>query len=917
MKLKKLLLLALVLVTLHVSADEYPSYLKMEGNRIIGCDKNTLPKNLVIPAGVTEIWTDAFNGCTSLESVTIPDSVTVIIDGAFEDCKSLKSVTIPDSVTVIGGGAFGGCTSLTSITIPDSVTVIGGGAFGGCTSLTSITIPDSVTEIGNVAFYGCTSLKSVTIPGCVTIIHPTAFADCTSLTSVNISGSVTEISENAFCNCTSLKSVNISGSVKRIGGKAFDNCTSLKNITFGGTKAQWTFELDGFKEIGNNVTVHCSDGNAERINKNAKKIVIPSGVTKIRREAFYYYDSLESITIPDSVTEIGGGAFDGCTSLKSITFGGTKAQWTFGLAGFNRVGNNVTVHCSDGNAERINKNAKNIVIPYGVTKIGNRAFDGRKSLESVTIPGSVTEIGDDAFCNCTSLKSINIPDSVTEIGDDAFYGCTSLKSVTIPDSVTEIGDGAFKECTSLTSINIPDSVTLIYTEAFDGCESLKDITFGGSKAQWNYELAGFNAVGDDVTVHCSDGDAEPINKNARKIVIPYGVTEIGHHAFEGYTSLMSVNIPGSVTVIGGGAFRSCTSLMIINFGGTKAQWTFGLAGFNAVGDDVTVHCSDGDAEPINKNAKKIVIPSGVTKIGDEAFEYCKSLESVTIPDSVTVIGGGAFRSCTSLKSVTIPDSVTEIGNDVFEYCNSLKTTTFTGSREKLEKIKIGEGNENFHRAQINCAYETEAERLAEVERNERLMSTIIGKISKGEKNIKLKGSYSDEDLKSLNDAIAKANQKIDLDLSNAQKMPSLEWLTNFYNIEKVRLPKGLGKITVNLEEAKKIVPHPESKNIFAKDGLLYTNMGKTVYAVVEDSKSYTIPEGTKEIKASVFKDSGLESISLPKSLANIWEYAFEGCTKLKTVNYAGSKKAWKNIYINDDGKGNKLLHKAKFVYGEK
>ena len=302
------------------------------------------------------------------------------------------------------------------------------------------------------------------------------------------------------------------------------------------------------------------------------------------------------------------------------------------------------------------------IIPEGISMIEESAFEGCVGQTSIVMPEGVKEIGRDAFSGCTGLTNIVIPDSVTEINGGAFFGCTSLTSIVIPKGVTEIGESAFGGCVGLTSVVIPEGVTEIGESAFGGCVGLTSVVMPKSVTK-----IGWGAFKDCTSL--------------TSIVIPKGITEIGESAFSGCTGLTGVVIPEGVKEIGYGAFSGCTGLTNI-----------------VIPNSVTVIMSSAFSGCTGLTG--IVIPEGVTEIDCGAFGGCTNLTTISvsvdnpsyvsinncclskdlrrlifgcrssiIPDGVSMIEWDAFRDCAGLTSIRIPDSVTAIGVSAFYGCN--------------------------------------------------------------------------------------------------------------------------------------------------------------------------------------------------------------------------------------------------------
>jgi hypothetical protein len=348
--------------------------------------------SVTIPASVTSIGGNLFNGCTGLVSIVIEDG-NPIYDSR-ESCNAIietasnklllgcKGTTIPLGVTTIGQNAFMKCSGLSSIIIPDGVRTIESGAFNACTGLAFVSLGAGLENIGIDVFGDC-NLKTVEINNS-TIVSKNYSSEETNVGSIFAYASVeeiilgedvTSIGDYAFKGCGML-SIKMSDNVTSIGNYAFQNCPCLTSV-----------------ELSNNLTY-------------------------IGQWAFISCYQLLSVTIPKSVRCIDQIAFYWCDKLTKVVINSNEV-----VARENEQF--YTLRSCFG------PQVKEYILGKDVRKIANIACSESEKLTTVTISSNLTCIEDSAFHKCTSLADIYCyAKQVPEMGEDVFID-SNYKNATL------------------------------------------------------------------------------------------------------------------------------------------------------------------------------------------------------------------------------------------------------------------------------------------------------------------------------------------------------------------------------------------------------------------------------------------------------------------------------------------------------
>lgn len=918
-----------------------------------------LVTDLVIPVGVASISDHAFNGCTSLHSVTLHAGVTDIGSDAFSMCSALTAVYIADLTALCGidfeneeanplyyaHNLYLGEEKLTELVLPEGVVSIGNYAFTGCSSLTLAIISESVTAVGDHAFAGCTSLTvhagPISIPSgwsatwnpaeCP-VVWGRGYADgfvydksSSGVTIIQSSLTGEVVIPDSFYN-TPVVSIRPSGALFTAPAEVTsiimpDSITYIKYGSLNGCGALESIVLPFVGYMFDSTSKSSSRLFGYIFGDSAY-----SGGVKIEQEytdeltaSYYIPAALRSVTVLGG--NIGYGAFYNCTTITSITIGNVES---IQLNAFYGCDNLSEVHMLDIAAWCEIKFEYSVSNPLYYAH--DLYYDGKQVTELI-IPDGVTSITNCAFYGCNGLISVTIPDGVTSIGSSAFNGCSGLTSVTIPDSIMSIGSSAFSGCSNLTEVHITDLA------AWCGIE------FGGSSAN-----------------PLSFAHALYLNRElVTDLIIPAGVEFLGDYVFAGCSGLTSVFVPDEVTSIGEGAFKGCDALetMTLPFIGASRDAEYYNAVFGYIfgyetydtWDSTTNTSSDsfintklGEVDDaiwqytcrnyshnkrygrrsyyyfIPLSLRKVVITDAYY-VSTAAFNGCSMLSEITLNHGIAEIYDYAFYNCVNLTTVNIPAGVTAIGDHAFSGCSALPSIELPSSIinigdnvfdycESLGTITVDEGSLNYHSAG-NCLIKTSDKILlaggnAAVIPSDGSVTSIAAYAFSGRSG--LVSVTIPSGVKKIGEyAFADCGALVSIMLPDSVTSLGSGLLSGCSSLETITLPFIGNKAGITSgSEHQYPLGYIFGKDYYAggagtKQTYKFGSSTATQTYYIPRSLRSVIVTGGEILQGAFYNCSMLTTVTIPESVTSIGREAFYNCKNLSEVSFKGTMAEWDEV----------------------
>ncbi len=420
-------------------------------------------ESISIPGTITSMGQFCIANCKSLKTITFADELTSIGSCAFTDDIALETIDLSNTVvTNISSQAFDGCTGLVSIVLPSTLTTLANYSLRNCTSLSSLTclattppsLTTSTTPFTNVPVSTCT----LYVPyGCKeAYAAATCWKDFSSI--VELENDNTPLADGDTFEYDGIIYKVVSAEDKTVEvtyyGESYSNDDAIAYYT-GDITIPASFEYMDATYI----VIGVGDYAFYKSGVSSISFTTPSNVTYIGYRAMYNCTTITELTLPKGVLTVDNQSLRECTSMttlnlpETVTYLGEYLCW----------GNTALTA---------------INIPNSVTTLGKYVFNNCSTATELTLSPNITEWGSHAFYNCASLTSVEIPEGITEVGEYAFGNCDELVFVTIPDAVTTLGAHTFAACPKLESCVLPESMTEVDDYLFYNCPSLAEVTIG-------------------------------------------------------------------------------------------------------------------------------------------------------------------------------------------------------------------------------------------------------------------------------------------------------------------------------------------------------------------------------------------------------------------------------------------------------